>query len=193
MRIDDYAKTARSTAFYPEAASFVYPVLGLAGEYGETLDEMFQGVGLKVPIKRSTLVAELGDVLWYVTNTALDLGFTMENLTDIVTGGLRCETFMDLAFQRLHPRDTRTAYLKATVYIGQLAEIAKKGIRDGYGKNLSVAKRAVAVTALAQLLVCLCEICEQNKICLGEVAEENNKKLTSRQARDKLQGDGNDR
>jgi NTP pyrophosphatase (non-canonical NTP hydrolase) len=191
--IDAYVEVARSTAIYPETAKFFYPVLGLAGEFGETMDEIFQGVGLKLDTPKSKIRSELGDCLWYITNTALDLGFTFRDLTDIVTGGLRCETFEDVCFQRLKPRDNRSPYLKATIYIGQLAEVAKKGLRDGYGTTLTMTKRAVCVTALAQLLVCLCEICEKHGVTIDEVAANNNAKLTSRMERGKLKGDGNDR
>jgi len=191
--IDTYVDTARSLAFYPESAKFYYPVLGLAGEFGEAVDEIFQGLG-NVPVTpKPTIISELGDVLWYIVNVALDLGFTFHDLTDIVTGGLRCETFEDVCFQRLKPRDSRSPFLKASIYIGHLAEIAKKGIRDGYGTQLPLTKLAIAVTALAQLIVCLCEICEKHQITIDEVAANNSAKLTSRRDRDKLKGDGNDR
>lgn len=193
LRIDEYVNVARSTAVYPEAGRFYYPVLGVAGEFGETLDELFQGHGLKVEVPRRRIVSEIGDVLWYVVNTAADAGFDLHDITDIITGGLRCETFVDLCFQRKVQRDKRSPFLKASIAIGQLAEIAKKGIRDGYGTKLSVAKRAVVASALATVLCCLCEICEKYGICLGEAAKENNKKLTSRKKRDKIQGDGDDR
>lgn len=191
--IDQYVKTARSTAIYPESARFFYPVLGLAGEFGEAVDETFQGHGLKIQTPRRRIVAEFGDVLWYVTNIALDLGFDFHDLTDLMTGGLRCDTFEDLCFQRLRPRDHRSPYLKATIAIGQIAEVAKKGLRDGYGTDLSTAKRAVVVSALTEILRCLCEIAETKGICLGEIAKSNNDKLTSRKQRGKIKGDGDDR
>lgn len=192
--IDNYVETARSTAIYPEAARFYYPVLGLAGEFGETIDELFPEAhikGIKIPV--NTIISELGDVLWYVTNTALDLGFQFRDLTDVITGGLRCETFEDICFQMLRKRDQRSPFLKMSIHIGQLAEVAKKGLRDGYGTELSTAKRAICVNALAQLLVGLCELCEKYGFTLDEVAFQNNKKLTDRQKRDKLGGDGNER
>ena len=190
-RIDDYVKVARSTAIYPETAKFTYPVLGLAGEYGEVVDEVFLDAKIK-PAKRA-LIAELGDVLWYVFNTMLDLDLQVHDIADIVTGGLRCETFEDICFQRLKPRDGRSPWLKMTVHIGQLAEVAKKGLRDGYGPNLDEVKRSVCANALAQILVSLCEICDKQHLSLGEIAASNNRKLTSRKNRDKLKGDGNDR
>jgi hypothetical protein len=190
-KIDQYATTARQTAIYPDNARFIYPVLGLAGEYGEVVDEVFTGLKIKPP--KATIIKEFGDVLWYVTNTAMDIGFTFQDLADGVTGGLRCDTFEDMAFQRLKPRDQRSPWLRLTIHIGQLAEVAKKGLRDGYGTELTPAKRAMSQMALVGILVALCEICEKQGLSLDLIAAENNKKLTDRQNRDKLQGDGNDR
>lgn len=194
LRIDEYVRVARSTALYPKASSFIYPVLGLAGEFGEFVDEAFQGHGLKITTPKRRLVSEMGDVLWYVVNTALDLGLEFQDLVDLSTGGLRADTFEELCFCRLKPRDKRSPYLKITIAIGQLSEVAKKSLRDGYTiAEMSATKRAVCVSALHAILVSLCEICEKQRFCLSEVALDNNLKLTSRKERGKLKGDGNDR
>jgi len=39
----------------------------------------------------------------------------------------------------------------------------------------------------------MCEFCDKYGVSMDEVAYENNKKLTDRKKRDKLQGDGDDR
>ena len=78
MTFDEYQEFARSTAIYPEDVKVVYPTLGLCGEAGEVAEKIKKhmrdgrslvGVGL-----------ELGDVLWYISALADDLGITLEEI-----------------------------------------------------------------------------------------------------------------
>ena len=78
MTFDEYQEVARSTAMYPEDVKVVYPTLGLCGEAGEVAEKIKKhmrdgrslvGVGL-----------ELGDVLWYISALADDLGITLEEI-----------------------------------------------------------------------------------------------------------------
>jgi NTP pyrophosphatase (non-canonical NTP hydrolase) len=78
MNFNEYQKLARSTAIYPEEYKVIYPALGLCGEAGEVAEKVkknirdgksLDGVGL-----------ELGDVLWYISALADDLGVTLEEV-----------------------------------------------------------------------------------------------------------------
>ena len=79
MTFDEYQKFARSTAVYPEDCKITYPTLGLCGEAGELAEKIkkhieqyycsTEGVGL-----------ELGDVLWFISALADDLGVTLEEI-----------------------------------------------------------------------------------------------------------------
>ena len=78
MTFDEYQEFARSTSMYPEDVKVVYPTLGLCGEAGEVAEKIKKhmrdgrslvGVGL-----------ELGDVLWYISALADDLGITLEEI-----------------------------------------------------------------------------------------------------------------
>ena len=78
MTFDEYQEFARLTAMYPEDVKVVYPTLGLCGEAGEVAEKIKKhmrdgrslvGVGL-----------ELGDVLWYISALADDLGITLEEV-----------------------------------------------------------------------------------------------------------------
>ena len=78
MTFDEYQEFARLTAVYPEDVKVVYPTLGLCGEAGEVAEKIKKhmrdgrslvGVGL-----------ELGDVLWYISALADDLGITLEEI-----------------------------------------------------------------------------------------------------------------
>ena len=78
MNFDEYQKLAKSTAIYPYRYETIYPALGLCGEAGEVAEKVkknirdgkaLDGVGL-----------ELGDVLWYISALADDLGVTLEEV-----------------------------------------------------------------------------------------------------------------
>ena len=78
VTFDEYQEFARSTAIYPDECKITYPTLGLCGETGEVAEKVkknirdgksLDGVGL-----------ELGDVLWYISALADDLGVTLEEI-----------------------------------------------------------------------------------------------------------------
>jgi NTP pyrophosphatase (non-canonical NTP hydrolase) len=63
--------------------TYVYPLLGLAGEVGE-IHEKFKKV-LRDDLllddeRRNDFKKELGDVLWYVTALGEDFGFSLEDI-----------------------------------------------------------------------------------------------------------------
>jgi NTP pyrophosphatase (non-canonical NTP hydrolase) len=76
MTLDEYERRARSTAAYPSSAALLYPVLKLAGEAGEVAEKLGKAMrdrgwtpGETIdPTVRDGLIAELGDVLWYVAS-----------------------------------------------------------------------------------------------------------------------------
>lgn len=84
MDMNQYQQLARETAIYPEKNTFMgllYCALGL-GEAGE-----FQGKVKKIlrgdktyEESRDSLVDELGDQLWYIANTAEELGISLDRL-----------------------------------------------------------------------------------------------------------------
>lgn len=78
MTFNEYQEFARSTSIYPQKNKVIYPTLGLCGEAGEVAEKVkksirdgksLEGVGL-----------ELGDVLWYISALADDLGVTLEEV-----------------------------------------------------------------------------------------------------------------
>lgn len=95
MTMEDYAMAAMQTAVYPGA--MVYPVLGLVGEAGEVAEKLKKyfrdGVNddtaLEEPMvemrarQRYEIAKELGDVLWYVTAIASDMGYELEEIAEL--------------------------------------------------------------------------------------------------------------
>ena len=60
-------------------------VMGLCGESGEVIDLVKKHLAQGHPLDRTALAGELGDVAWYLAETAHVLGFTLE---DILQGNL---------------------------------------------------------------------------------------------------------
>jgi NTP pyrophosphatase (non-canonical NTP hydrolase) len=86
MEMDTYQTATDETAIYPGRLSLnglLYTTIGLAGEMGE-----FANIVKKVlrdgatDEKREKLKDELGDVLWYITRCAVELGLSLEEVAD---------------------------------------------------------------------------------------------------------------
>ena len=78
MTFNEYQEFVTSIKRYPTEYKMLYPTLGLCGEAGEVAEKVkknirdgksLEGVGL-----------ELGDVLWYISALADDLGVTLEEI-----------------------------------------------------------------------------------------------------------------
>ena len=85
LTIREYQVGARSTAFYPDnGTNFVYPALGLAGESGEVANKVKKVLrdeeGKLSEQSRAALIDELGDVLWYLSAMADELGENLETV-----------------------------------------------------------------------------------------------------------------
>lgn len=82
MQLNTYQKEAVSLAFYPE--KIIYPALGLCGESGEVAEKIKKVLrddgGAFTPEKRREIAKEIGDVLWYCSALANDLGYTLEDI-----------------------------------------------------------------------------------------------------------------
>jgi NTP pyrophosphatase (non-canonical NTP hydrolase) len=84
---NDYEKFAKSTMVYPnKGENIIYPVLGIAGEAGEVAEKVKKLIrdsnGVANEEWKKELMKELGDVLWYVTAIAYELGYSLENVAE---------------------------------------------------------------------------------------------------------------
>ncbi len=87
LTFEEYQRQASETALYPKRLqNLEYPTLGLAGEAGEVANivkkiqrdfggELTEEIRLK-------LKDELGDVLWYISACADELGLTLEQIAE---------------------------------------------------------------------------------------------------------------
>lgn len=85
MTFDEYQNEASATALYPRRMSNLeYPTLGLAGEAGEVANVVKKiqrdHAGVLTDEVRTKLKDELGDVLWYISACADELGLTLDDV-----------------------------------------------------------------------------------------------------------------
>src|SRR4051812_15641246 len=85
MDFETYQKQSRETAVYPNSGSnYIYPTLGLAGETGEVAEKIKKAVrdhnGVIDDARRADIEKELGDVLWYVSQIASELGLSLDQV-----------------------------------------------------------------------------------------------------------------
>jgi len=88
----EYQEKARVTKLYPNIGKNIsYAVLGLAGEAGELANELKKGIrdenfkepdGSLLDSRREKMIYELGDVLWYTSCIADELGISLEEVAE---------------------------------------------------------------------------------------------------------------
>lgn len=73
-----YQNFANTTRIYPEDMQIVYPCLGLSGEVGEVCEKIKKiyrdKEGYFSEYDKDDIAREIGDVLWYLSALATDLG-----------------------------------------------------------------------------------------------------------------------
>lgn len=93
MNFTDYQNAAGLTALYPNRLNNLeYPTLGLTGEAGEVANVVKKiqrdfGGQMNDEI-RDRLKDELGDVLWYISACADELGLTLDEIAEYNVGKL---------------------------------------------------------------------------------------------------------
>ena len=87
MNIDDYQMFASTTAKYPKESGLVYTVLGMASEAGEVAGKLKKAIrdeaGEITAERKAVLLAELGDVLWYVAMVAVELQTDLSTVAEM--------------------------------------------------------------------------------------------------------------
>ena len=82
MTLNEYQRSARSTAIFPQDMALPYVFLGLAGEAGELCNKYKKIIRDKrnklSPEDVQQFQGELGDVMWYLAAAHDALGLEME-------------------------------------------------------------------------------------------------------------------
>ena len=82
MTINEYQKLAMKT-LNPELTErdvLINGVMGLCGEAGEAIDIVKKHLAQGHPLDKEALAKELGDICWYVAETAQVLGYDLETV-----------------------------------------------------------------------------------------------------------------
>jgi len=85
MNLNEYQTKSRKTAKYPDVdKNFLYPTLGLCGETGEVAEKIKKVLrdkgGTLDETTKTELKKELGDVLWYLSQLATELGLSLDDI-----------------------------------------------------------------------------------------------------------------
>ena len=91
MSMNQYQEFTQDTAMYPDAGegsinAIIYTTLGLSGEAGEIPNKVKKILrddnGEISEEKRLAILAEIGDVLWYVARLADELGSRLGDIAE---------------------------------------------------------------------------------------------------------------
>lgn len=87
MNFQEYQEESRKTAIYPGVGNnFVYPVLGIAGESGEVAEKVKKILreknGIVDEAGKQEITKELGDLLWYMSQLASELGISLDEVAE---------------------------------------------------------------------------------------------------------------
>ncbi len=82
MTINEYQKLAMSTQnpALSERDVLLNGVMGLCGESGEAIDIVKKWLAQGHELDKAHLAKELGDIAWYLAETATALGLTLEEI-----------------------------------------------------------------------------------------------------------------
>jgi NTP pyrophosphatase (non-canonical NTP hydrolase) len=85
LDFDAYQTATEATAIYPKQVGIVYTGLGLASEAGEVVGQMKKafrddGGGNLTTERRASILAEVGDVLWYCARLSAELGASLSDV-----------------------------------------------------------------------------------------------------------------
>jgi NTP pyrophosphatase (non-canonical NTP hydrolase) len=97
MTMDEYDKESQAMAIYPnKGCNLPYTTLGLCGEAGEFAEKVKKSLrDAKGDISeemRTLMLKELGDVMWYITASATELGAHLEEIAQMNLDKLRDRT-----------------------------------------------------------------------------------------------------
>ncbi len=87
LSFNDYQRLATTTAVYPKAGNNIYyPALGLSGEAGEVCNKISKIIrdfnDIVTDEMKMSLEKELGDVIWFVSRLATELGLSLDEIAE---------------------------------------------------------------------------------------------------------------
>ena len=170
--LKEYREFTRTTAIYPGEKGLLYCTLGLQNEVGELIDKMMN----HNESLQQEFSGEAGDILWYITRLADELGINIEDIVpDIFDTKIGKSQFVMLVF-RLEEN------------IGDLYGLLKKSVRgDKELDKKTIEERMCAIIFTFQVILSMFDL------TLRDIVKQNMEKLSSRKERGKIKGDGDHR
>lgn len=82
MKINEYQELAKRTMNkdLSEKDMLINGVMGLCGESGEAIDIVKKHIAHNHELDKEHLAKELGDIAWYLAETATALGYSLEDI-----------------------------------------------------------------------------------------------------------------
>lgn len=82
MKINEYQELAKRTINkdLSEKDMLINGVMGLCGESGEAIDIVKKHIAHNYELDKEHLAKELGDIAWYLAETATALGYSLEDI-----------------------------------------------------------------------------------------------------------------
>lgn len=85
MNFKEYQEQANKTSIFPkDGRAYVYATLGLSGEAGEVAEKVKKIIVNKNSViseeSKGEIKKELGDVLWYLSQLATELGLSLDEV-----------------------------------------------------------------------------------------------------------------
>ncbi|WP_167956521.1 nucleoside triphosphate pyrophosphohydrolase family protein [Anaerosporobacter faecicola] len=82
MTINEYQTLAMKTRNkeMSQKDTLINGVMGLCGESGEAIDLVKKHLAQGHPLNQEELAKELGDIAWYLAETALAIGYSLEEI-----------------------------------------------------------------------------------------------------------------
>lgn len=183
-------RTARDAGPPPVPASEelpVYPALAMCGEAGELAAKVADIGFEREPLPQIAYLKELGDVLWYLTAAARDLGFSLRETA--VPPYSEVGSFVWYARELSScANDLEHWTLDLVAKCGEFSELVKRAWRDGHPLD-----RHAAVQVLMFVFADLARIARLFYSDIAVVAQVNIDKIVDRRKRDAVGGSGDDR
>lgn len=173
MKPYEYMLATRETVIYPKEVALPYLVLGLTGELGELI--------LTDVADTENFTKETGDIMWYCFRIMDELGFTAKDEWRFISPPTLAA-----------PSTPFMSFVSAYGAVSNLAEVAKKSIRDSNG-TVPGDKVLLSYNCVLIVLGLLDGYASSVGLTLEQCAIANIDKLMSRKSRNVIQGSGDDR
>ena len=107
MTVNEYQKLAMTTLnpALDQKAVLINGVMGLCGESGEAIDIVKKWLAQGHALDRDRLAKELGDIAWYLAETATAIGYPLEEILQMNIDKLRARYPEGFAVERAVNRE----------------------------------------------------------------------------------------